>query len=87
MIHEEGDQNEIVLKMMPVDPISKMNGFISATSSAPPPGFLSQCMENLLFDHKFWLSSLEEHYAIEVTIQEDALNLIYKGILMQEGQS
>ena len=43
-------------------------------------------MENLLFDHKFWLSSLEEEIAIEVSIQEDTLNLIYKGILMQEGR-
>lgn len=42
-------------------------------------------MENLLFDQKLWLSSLEEDVAIEVSIQEDTLNLIYKGILMQEG--
>ncbi|XP_010751322.2 SH3 domain and tetratricopeptide repeat-containing protein 1 isoform X1 [Larimichthys crocea] len=48
-------------------------------------GFLGQCMENLLFDQKFWLSSLGEDIAIEVSIQEDTLNLIYKGILMQEG--
>ncbi|XP_029310927.1 SH3 domain and tetratricopeptide repeat-containing protein 1 [Cottoperca gobio] len=48
-------------------------------------GFLGRCMENLLFDQKFWLSSLEEDIAIEVSIQEDTLNLIYKGILMQEG--
>ncbi|XP_035459634.2 SH3 domain and tetratricopeptide repeat-containing protein 1 isoform X1 [Scophthalmus maximus] len=48
-------------------------------------GFLGHCMENLLFDEKFWLSSLEENFAIEVSIQEETLNLIYKGILMQEG--
>lgn len=42
-------------------------------------------MENFLFDQKLWLSSLEEDVAIEVSIQEDTLNLIYKGILMQEG--
>lgn len=42
-------------------------------------------MENLLFDQKLWLSSLEEDVAIEVSIQEDTLNLIYNGILMQEG--
>ncbi|XP_035531259.1 SH3 domain and tetratricopeptide repeat-containing protein 1 [Morone saxatilis] len=48
-------------------------------------GFLGQCMENLLLDQKFWLSSLEEDVAIEVSIQEDTLNLMYKGILMQEG--
>lgn len=43
-------------------------------------------MESLLFDQKLWLSSLEEDVAIEVSIQEDTLNLIYKGILMQEGR-
>ncbi|XP_054457610.1 SH3 domain and tetratricopeptide repeat-containing protein 1 isoform X1 [Anoplopoma fimbria] len=48
-------------------------------------GFLGQCMENLLWDQKFWLSSLEDDIAIEVSLQEDTLNLIYKGILMQEG--
>ncbi|XP_070710422.1 SH3 domain and tetratricopeptide repeat-containing protein 1 [Pempheris klunzingeri] len=50
-------------------------------------GFLGQCMENLLLDQSdtLWLNSLEEDIAIEVSIQEDTLNLIYKGILMQEG--
>ncbi|KAM7365951.1 hypothetical protein PAMP_015427 [Pampus punctatissimus] len=48
-------------------------------------GFLGQCMENLLVDQKFWLSSLEEDISIEVSIQEETLNLLYKGILMQEG--
>lgn len=43
-------------------------------------------MENLLLDQKFWLTSLEEDIAIEVSIQEETLNLIYKGILMQEGR-
>ncbi len=50
-----------------------------------PPGFLSQCLENLLFDSKFWLSSLEEDVTIKVSIEKETLNLIYKGILMQEG--
>ncbi|XP_059211113.1 SH3 domain and tetratricopeptide repeat-containing protein 1 [Centropristis striata] len=48
-------------------------------------GFLGRCMENLLLDHKFCLSSLEDDITIEVSIQEDTLNLIYTGILMQEG--
>uniref|UniRef100_A0A8C7D125 SH3 domain and tetratricopeptide repeats 1 n=1 Tax=Oncorhynchus kisutch TaxID=8019 RepID=A0A8C7D125_ONCKI len=49
-------------------------------------GFLGQCMENLLLDQDFWLSSLDqEYFAIEISIQEETLNLMYKGILMQEG--
>uniref|UniRef100_A0A3B4XHE1 SH3 domain and tetratricopeptide repeats 1 n=1 Tax=Seriola lalandi dorsalis TaxID=1841481 RepID=A0A3B4XHE1_SERLL len=43
------------------------------------------CMESLLLDQTFWLSSLEDDVAIEVSIQEETLNLIYKRILMQEG--
>uniref|UniRef100_A0A8K9XWB9 SH3 domain-containing protein n=1 Tax=Oncorhynchus mykiss TaxID=8022 RepID=A0A8K9XWB9_ONCMY len=51
-------------------------------------GFLGQCMENLLLDQDFWLSSLDqEYFAIEISIQEETLNLMYKGILMQEGNS
>ena len=50
------------------------------------PGFLGQCMENLLLDEEFWLSSLEEDVAIAVSIQEETLNLIYRGILMQDGR-
>lgn len=66
-----------------------MSGFIHHITfvlTSSPPGFLGQCMENLLLDQKFWLSSLEENIAIEISIQEDTLNLIYKGILMQEGR-
>ncbi|KAM4612407.1 SH3 domain and tetratricopeptide repeat-containing protein 1 [Polymixia lowei] len=49
-------------------------------------GLLGQCMESLLLDQEFWLSSLDqEGMGIEVSIQEDTLNLMYKGILLQDG--
>uniref|UniRef100_A0A3P9MDM6 SH3 domain and tetratricopeptide repeats 1 n=1 Tax=Oryzias latipes TaxID=8090 RepID=A0A3P9MDM6_ORYLA len=48
-------------------------------------GFLGHCLEDLLLDEKVWLSSLEEDVGVEVSIQEEALNLFHKGILMQEG--
>lgn len=69
-------------------PFVDLKGFfrLPLVLTSSPPGFLSQCMENLLFDQKFWLSSLEEDIAIEVSIREDALNLIYEGVLMQEGR-
>ncbi|XP_068164501.1 SH3 domain and tetratricopeptide repeat-containing protein 1 [Antennarius striatus] len=47
-------------------------------------GLLGLCLESLLFDQTFWLSSLEEDVAIDVSVQEDTLNAVYKGILMQE---
>ncbi|KAL0970032.1 hypothetical protein UPYG_G00236190 [Umbra pygmaea] len=49
-------------------------------------GFLGLCLENLLLDQEFWLSSLDqEDVSIEISIPEETLNLMYKGILMQEG--
>ncbi|XP_064201016.1 SH3 domain and tetratricopeptide repeat-containing protein 1 isoform X1 [Anguilla rostrata] len=49
-------------------------------------GFLGQCMENLLMDQEFWLNSLEQDDpGIEVSVEEETLSLMYKGILMQEG--
>uniref|UniRef100_A0A665WN91 SH3 domain and tetratricopeptide repeats 1 n=1 Tax=Echeneis naucrates TaxID=173247 RepID=A0A665WN91_ECHNA len=45
----------------------------------------TSCMENLLFDPTFWLSSFEDDVSIEVSIPEETLNLTYKRILMQEG--
>ncbi|XP_062305354.1 SH3 domain and tetratricopeptide repeat-containing protein 1 [Osmerus eperlanus] len=49
-------------------------------------GFLGPCMENLLLDQDFWLRSLDqEDLGIEISIQEETLNLMYIGLLMQEG--
>lgn len=48
-------------------------------------GFLGQCMDNLLMDQEFWLTSLDHHSGIEISIKEETLNLMYKSFLMQEG--
>lgn len=56
------------------------------------PGYVNHCMENLLLDQSFWLSSQEknngkqEEARIEVSINEESLNLMYRGLLMQEGK-
>ncbi|XP_060887050.1 SH3 domain and tetratricopeptide repeat-containing protein 1 [Labrus mixtus] len=48
-------------------------------------GFLALCLENLLLEQKFWLRSLEDDVSVEVSVEEETLNLMYRGILMQEG--
>lgn len=48
-------------------------------------GFLGHCLENLLFDPKLWLQSVEEDVSVEISLLEDTLSMIYKGILMHEG--
>jgi hypothetical protein len=43
-------------------------------------------MESLLFDQKFWIQSLDrDDLGIEVSVPEDSLHLMVKGLLMQEG--
>uniref|UniRef100_A0A8C6VL22 Uncharacterized protein n=1 Tax=Naja naja TaxID=35670 RepID=A0A8C6VL22_NAJNA len=48
-------------------------------------GFLNPCLETLLLDDSFWLSSPEEAAGIEVFLDESALHRIYRGLLIQEG--
>ncbi|XP_010215137.1 PREDICTED: SH3 domain and tetratricopeptide repeat-containing protein 1-like, partial [Tinamus guttatus] len=49
-------------------------------------GFISHCMENLFLDPSFWLySEEEEETGIEVCINENSLNLMYRSLLVQEG--
>ncbi|XP_005485782.2 SH3 domain and tetratricopeptide repeat-containing protein 1 isoform X2 [Zonotrichia albicollis] len=49
-------------------------------------GFINHCMENLFLDQSFWLYSQEEEdTGIEVCINEQSLNLMYRSLLVQEG--
>uniref|UniRef100_A0A6J0UQA6 SH3 domain and tetratricopeptide repeat-containing protein 1 isoform X1 n=1 Tax=Pogona vitticeps TaxID=103695 RepID=A0A6J0UQA6_9SAUR len=47
-------------------------------------GFLNNCMENLLLDDHFWLSSLEEAIGINVQLDDKCLDMIYRSLLIQE---
>uniref|UniRef100_A0A8D0G913 SH3 domain and tetratricopeptide repeats 1 n=1 Tax=Sphenodon punctatus TaxID=8508 RepID=A0A8D0G913_SPHPU len=53
-------------------------------------GFINHCMENLLLDQSFWLCSDEENEdeeaGINVSINKESLNLMYRGLLIQEGK-
>ncbi|XP_062991827.1 SH3 domain and tetratricopeptide repeat-containing protein 1 isoform X2 [Elgaria multicarinata webbii] len=48
-------------------------------------GFLNHCMENLLLDDYLWLSPPEEAVGIDVHLDEECLDMIYRGLLIQEG--
>ncbi|XP_039191805.1 SH3 domain and tetratricopeptide repeat-containing protein 1 isoform X1 [Crotalus tigris] len=48
-------------------------------------GFLNPCLETLLLDDSFWLSSPEEAAGIEVLLDENCLHRVYRGLLVQEG--
>lgn len=49
-------------------------------------GYVSACLEHLLFDHKYWLNSrLVEDTEIQVSVDDKHLESIYLGLLIQEG--
>ncbi|XP_010219300.1 PREDICTED: SH3 domain and tetratricopeptide repeat-containing protein 2-like [Tinamus guttatus] len=49
-------------------------------------GYVSKCLEQLLFDQIYWLNcALMEDTEIKVTVNEDRLATIYLGLLLQEG--
>ncbi|XP_062240017.1 SH3 domain and tetratricopeptide repeat-containing protein 1 isoform X6 [Platichthys flesus] len=78
VISINSEENVIFVRFQTFEEIWKFTTYYTT-------GFLGQCMENLLLEEEFWLSSLKEEVAIEVSIQEETLNLIYQGILMQDG--
>ncbi|XP_058399649.1 SH3 domain and tetratricopeptide repeat-containing protein 2 isoform X4 [Diceros bicornis minor] len=49
-------------------------------------GYVSACLEHLLFDHKYWLNCrLVEDTEIQVSVDDKHLESIYLGLLIQEG--
>nr|XP_042711459.1 SH3 domain and tetratricopeptide repeat-containing protein 1 isoform X8 [Chrysemys picta bellii] len=78
------DQDLIVVTFKTFEEIWKFLTYYSL-------GFINHCMENLLLDQSFWLCSQEENEdkqeetGIEVCINEESLNLMYRGLLIQEG--
>lgn len=50
-------------------------------------GYVSACLEHLLFDHKYWLNCrLVEDTEIQVSVDEEHLQTIYLALLTQEGE-
>lgn len=50
-------------------------------------GYVSMCLEHLLFDHKYWLNCrLVEDTEIHVSVDDKHLETIYLGLLIQEGE-
>ncbi|MBZ3878075.1 SH3 domain and tetratricopeptide repeat-containing protein 2 [Sciurus carolinensis] len=49
-------------------------------------GYVSTCLEHLLFDHKYWLNyRLVEDTEIQVTVDDEHLETMYLSLLIQEG--
>nr|XP_033805976.1 SH3 domain and tetratricopeptide repeat-containing protein 1 isoform X2 [Geotrypetes seraphini] len=76
------DQDLIIVTFKTYEEVWKFSTYYSL-------GFVNHCMENLLLDQAFWLfppeKQEEEETGINVYINEKSLNMMYKGLLMQEG--
>lgn len=49
---------------------------------------MSACLEHLFFDHAYWLNSrLVDDTEIQVSVDDNHLENIYLGLLLQEGES
>ncbi|XP_059819439.1 SH3 domain and tetratricopeptide repeat-containing protein 1-like [Hypanus sabinus] len=72
------DQDLIVITFKTFEEIWKFSTYYSL-------GLIDHCMENLLLDQGFWLTSLGEDAMIDVQISEDSLKMMCMGLLSQEG--
>ncbi|XP_014444222.1 SH3 domain and tetratricopeptide repeat-containing protein 2 isoform X2 [Tupaia chinensis] len=49
-------------------------------------GYVSMCLEHLLFDHKYWLNCrLVDDTEVQVSVDDKHLETMYLGLLIQEG--
>ncbi|XP_072899212.1 SH3 domain and tetratricopeptide repeat-containing protein 1 isoform X2 [Hemitrygon akajei] len=72
------DQDLIVITFKTFEEIWKFSTYYSL-------GLIDHCMENLLLDQGFWLTSLGEDAMIDVQISEDSLKMTCTGLLSQAG--
>ncbi|XP_027697622.1 SH3 domain and tetratricopeptide repeat-containing protein 2 isoform X1 [Vombatus ursinus] len=73
------DKDQFIITFKTIEEIWKFSTYLSL-------GHVSLCLEQLLFDHSYWLKcKLVEDTKIQVTVNEEHLEAIYQGLLMQEG--
>ncbi|XP_048187175.1 SH3 domain and tetratricopeptide repeat-containing protein 2 isoform X2 [Perognathus longimembris pacificus] len=76
-IHSQKGQFLITFKTM--EEIWKFSTYLKL-------GYVSTCLAYLLFDHKYWLNSrLVEDTEIQVSVDDEHLENMYMGLLIQEG--
>uniref|UniRef100_A0A8C5L5Y3 SH3 domain and tetratricopeptide repeats 2 n=1 Tax=Jaculus jaculus TaxID=51337 RepID=A0A8C5L5Y3_JACJA len=76
-IHSQKDQFLITFKTM--EEIWKFSTYLNL-------GYVSACLEHVLFDHKYWLNCrLVEDTEIQVSVDDNHLETMYLSLLLQEG--
>ncbi|XP_074148243.1 SH3 domain and tetratricopeptide repeat-containing protein 2 isoform X5 [Sminthopsis crassicaudata] len=73
------DKDQFIITFKTIEEIWKFSTYLNL-------GHVSFCLEQLLFDHNFWLKcKLVEDTKIHVTVNEEHLEAIYQALLFQEG--
>ncbi|XP_068958434.1 SH3 domain and tetratricopeptide repeat-containing protein 2 isoform X2 [Petaurus breviceps papuanus] len=73
------DKDQFIITFKTIEEIWKFSTYLNL-------GHVSLCLEQLLFDHNYWLKcKLVEDTKIHVTVNEEHLEAIYQGLLVQEG--
>uniref|UniRef100_A0A4W3I613 SH3 domain and tetratricopeptide repeats 1 n=1 Tax=Callorhinchus milii TaxID=7868 RepID=A0A4W3I613_CALMI len=73
------DQDLILVTFKTFEEIWKFSTYYSL-------GFVGHCLENLLLDQLFWLNNLDdEDVRIEVQTNGESLEIMWKGLLLQDG--
>ncbi|XP_036605654.1 SH3 domain and tetratricopeptide repeat-containing protein 2 [Trichosurus vulpecula] len=73
------DKDQFIITFKTIEEIWKFSTYLNL-------GHVSLCLEQLLFDHNYWLKcKLVEDTKIHVTVNKEHLEAIYQGLLVQEG--
>ncbi|XP_006097500.1 SH3 domain and tetratricopeptide repeat-containing protein 2 isoform X2 [Myotis lucifugus] len=75
----QSQQAQFLITFKTVEEIWKFSTYLSL-------GYVSACLEHLLFDHKYWLNcGLVEDTEVQVSVDDKHLETIFLALLTQEG--
>uniref|UniRef100_A0A8D1YGN2 SH3 domain and tetratricopeptide repeats 2 n=4 Tax=Sus scrofa TaxID=9823 RepID=A0A8D1YGN2_PIG len=79
LVGVQSQKAQFLITFKTVEEVWKFSTYLSL-------GYVSACLEHLLFDHRFWLNCrLVEDTEIQVSVDDKHLERIYLGLLIQEG--
>ncbi|XP_041497357.1 SH3 domain and tetratricopeptide repeat-containing protein 2 [Microtus oregoni] len=79
LVSVQSQKDQFLITFKTVEEIWKFSTYLNL-------GYVSTCLEQLFFDHKYWLNCrLVDDTEIQVSVDDSHLENIYLGLLLQEG--
>ncbi|XP_021085508.2 SH3 domain and tetratricopeptide repeat-containing protein 2 isoform X2 [Mesocricetus auratus] len=79
LVSIQSQKDQFLITFKTVEEIWKFSTYLNL-------GYVSTCLEQLLFDHKYWLNCrLVDDTEIQVSVDDNHLENIHLGLLLQEG--